>query len=80
MSTRHDWLGPPAERGSFRPTPLIFEHVSQVVEADDHIGMIGAEAFLVDFERTAIKRLGLGKPVRVLKQHRQIVEAVATCG
>ena len=42
--------------------------------------MIGAEAFLVDGERAAHQRLGLGKPVRVLKQHRQIVEVSGHIG
>ena len=37
-------------------------------------GMIGPEAFLVDRERAAQQRLGLGKPVRGLKQQRQVVE------
>ena len=36
--------------------------------------MIGAEAFLVDGKRAAHQGLGLGKPVRGLKQLRQIVE------
>ena len=37
--------------------------------------MTGAEVLLVDGERAAHQGLGLGKPVRVLKQLRQIVEA-----
>ena len=42
--------------------------------------MIGAEAFLVDGERAAHQGLGLGKPVRGLKQYRQIVEVSGHIG
>ena len=61
MGAGHDRLGLPTESGCFQPTPLVFEQAGQIVEADGHIGMIGAEAFLVDSERAAIKRLSLGK-------------------
>ena len=36
--------------------------------------MTGAEAFLVDGQRAPHQGLGLGKPVRGLKQRRQIVQ------
>ena len=68
MGTGHDRLGLSAESGGFTPAPVVFEQAGQIVEADGHIGMIGTEAFLVDGERAAIKRLSLGKPVCVLKQ------------
>ena len=42
--------------------------------------MIRAEAFLVDGQRAAHQGLGLGKPVRGLKQLRQIVEADGDLG
>ncbi len=42
--------------------------------------MIRAEALLVDSERAAHQRLGLGKTVRGLKQRRQIVEVSGHIG
>ena len=56
------------------------KQLRQIVEVTGHIGMIGAEAFLVDGERAAHQGLGFGKTVRGLKQRRQIVEASATSG
>ena len=44
------------------------KQLRQIVEVSGHIGMIGAEAFLVDGERAAHQGLGLGEPVRGLKQ------------
>ena len=42
----------------------------QIVEVSGHIGMTGAEAFLVDGQRAAHQGLGLRETVRVLKQLR----------
>ena len=42
--------------------------------------MAGAEAFLVDGQRAAHQGLGLGKPVRGLKQLRQIIEVYGHIG
>ena len=42
--------------------------------------MIRAVALLVDRQRAAHQRLGLGEAVRGLKQLREIVEAIATLG
>ena len=42
--------------------------------------MVGAEALLVDGQRAAHQRLGLGQPVGGLQQLGQVVEAVATSG
>ena len=44
------------------------------------LGVIGAEAFLVDGERAAHQRLGLGEPVRGLEELRQIVEVDGDVG
>ena len=46
----------------------------QVVEVDGDVGMVGAEARLVDGERAAHQRLGLGEPVGGLEQLGQVVE------
>ncbi len=44
------------------------QQLGEVVEVDAHVGMIGAEACLIDGERAAIERFGLGEPIRVLQQ------------
>ena len=46
----------------------------QVVEGGGDVGMLRAEALLVDGERAAIQRLGLGQPVGGLQQLGQVVE------
>ena len=47
---------------------------ARLLRSNRHIGMIRAIALLVDRERAAHQRLGLGEAVRVLKQLREIVE------
>ncbi len=42
--------------------------------------MIGAEACLVDGERAAHQRLGLGEPVGGLQQRARLLRSVATFG
>ena len=56
------------------------KQLRQIVEADGHLGVIRAEALLVDGERAAQKRLGLRQPVRGLKQRARLLRAVATLG
>ena len=51
------------------------KQLRQIVQVSGHVGMTGAEAFLVDGQRAPHQGLGLRKPVRGLKQQRQIVEA-----
>ena len=51
------------------------KQLRKIVQVSGHVGMTGAEAFLVDGQRAPHQGLGLGKSVRVLKQLRQIVEA-----
>ncbi len=80
MSAGHVRLGLPTESGCFQPASLIFEQSSQIVEAEDHIRMVRAEAFLIDGERAPHQGLGIGKTVRGLKQRRQIVEAYGHIG
>ncbi len=52
----------------------------QVVEADGDVGMLGAEAVLVDGQRAAHQRLGLGQAVGGLEQLRQVVEVDGDVG
>ena len=52
----------------------------EVVEADGDVGVVRPEALLVDCERAAIERLGLGEPVGVLQQLGQVVEASGDIG
>ena len=59
--------------GLGQPVRVLEQH-GQVVEADGDVGVLGAEALLVDRQRAAHQRLGLGQAVRGLKQLGQVVE------
>ena len=50
------------------------EQQRQVVEAPPRRGVVGAVRFLDDRHGAAKERLGLRQAIRVLEQHRQVVE------
>ena len=52
----------------------------EVVARGYRVGMVRPEARLENRQRAAHQRLGLGEAVRVMKQCREIVEALATSG
>ena len=53
---------------------------ARLLRSRGDVGVIGAEALLVDGQRAAHQRLGLGQPVRVLQQLRQVVEVAGDIG
>ena len=80
-SSSRRWRARAAISGSASRQPVGgLEQLRQVVEVSGDVGVVGPEALLVDGERAAHQRLGLGQPVGVLEQRGQVVEAMATFG
>ena len=72
---RGDRAARPRRAGSW-----LVKQPREIVEVGRHIGMIRPIALLVDRERAAIERLGLGEAVRGSEQPREIVEAARDIG
>ena len=59
---------------------MVLKELGQVVEGDGDVGVLLAEARLVDGERAAHQRLGLAEPVGGVQQRGQVVEAGGDLG
>ena len=58
----------------------ILKQKREIVEFCRDIGMIRTVALLIDRQRAAHQRFGLGEAIRILKQKREIIEVSATMG